>query len=66
MLRMLDHPNIIRSRGLCVQRTNLQWNLNLLVDYCEGGSLQQLILNNEVTLSWDQRFYIALGILEQI
>jgi len=62
MLKILNHPCIIRSRGLCVQRTSIYWQLNLLVDYCEGGSLQQLILNDSRPLTWAQRFHIAFDV----
>ncbi|KAI1727572.1 protein tyrosine kinase domain-containing protein [Ditylenchus destructor] len=62
MLRLLVHPNILRSRGICVQRTGLQWQLNLLVDFCDGGSLQQLILNAQRQFPWLQRCLIALEI----
>ncbi|KAI6183979.1 Protein kinase domain-containing protein [Aphelenchoides bicaudatus] len=41
MLRLLRHPNILRTRGVCIQQNGLEWNLRLLVDYCDGGSVQE-------------------------
>lgn len=59
MLRLLRHPNIIRSRGICVQRTSTYWQLNLLIDFCDRGSLQQHIINDNKPLSWPQRCCIS-------
>lgn len=50
------HPNIIRSRGICVQRTSTYWQLNLLIDFCDRGSLQQHII---VILIWLCLTYIC-------
>uniref|UniRef100_A0A915DHQ8 dual-specificity kinase n=1 Tax=Ditylenchus dipsaci TaxID=166011 RepID=A0A915DHQ8_9BILA len=62
MLRLLEHPNILKSRGICVQRSSTQWQLNLLVDFCDGGSLQQLILNTQKPFPWLQRCLIGLDV----
>lgn len=45
-----------------MQRSSGQWQLNLLVDFCDAGSLQQLILNTKKPFPWLQRCSIALDI----
>lgn len=47
---------------MCVQRTHINWQLNLLVDFCDAGSLQQLILNYDKPFPWQQRCLIAINV----
>uniref|UniRef100_A0A183CNH1 Protein kinase domain-containing protein n=1 Tax=Globodera pallida TaxID=36090 RepID=A0A183CNH1_GLOPA len=41
---LASHPNILQFKGLCVAQTSGHWQLNLLVEFCDGGTLQQAIL----------------------
>ncbi|CAD5209739.1 unnamed protein product [Bursaphelenchus okinawaensis] len=62
MLRTLRHSNILKTRGICVQQCDAEWKLNLLVDFCDSGSLQQTILNTSIEFDWWYRCHIALDI----
>ena len=41
ILRDLHHPNIVRFYDRCIDKRNLK--LFIIMEYCEGGDLQQLI-----------------------
>ncbi|KAL3117891.1 hypothetical protein niasHT_000041 [Heterodera trifolii] len=41
---LASHPNILKSKGLCVDQTSGHWQLNLLVEFCDRGTLQQAII----------------------
>ena len=41
ILRDLHHPNIVRFYDRCVDKRNLK--LYIVMEYCEGGDLQNLI-----------------------
>ncbi|KAL3086194.1 hypothetical protein niasHT_039986 [Heterodera trifolii] len=41
---LATHPNILKSKGLCVDQTSGHWQLNLLVEFCDRGTLQQAII----------------------
>jgi serine/threonine protein kinase len=62
ILSKLSHPNILNFRGMCVERENDHWSLHLLVDFCDRGSLQQLIVSRKNNFPWIQRCLIALQI----
>uniref|UniRef100_A0A914CFJ4 dual-specificity kinase n=1 Tax=Acrobeloides nanus TaxID=290746 RepID=A0A914CFJ4_9BILA len=62
MLQKLQHPNILSMRGMCVERQACNWRLHLLVDFCDSGSLHQLILNRHRDFPWIQRCLIALDV----
>jgi serine/threonine protein kinase len=63
MLRLLKHPNILKSRGICIQQDSNEWKLNLLVDYCDCGSLQQAIVGNiQKPFEWLERLHISLDV----
>ncbi|KAI6186167.1 Protein kinase domain-containing protein [Aphelenchoides besseyi] len=62
MLRLLKHPNILKTRGICLKQCQNEWKLNLLVDYCDAGSLQQTILNLQKPFTWLCRCNVALDI----
>lgn len=40
----------------------MEWNLRLLVDYCEGGSLQKTLMNLNKPFYWIDRLNYALDI----
>lgn len=48
--------------GVCVDSTQTCWNLHMLVDYCDGGSLSRLILDLEDPFRWRQRCSLALDL----
>jgi serine/threonine protein kinase len=62
VLSKLSHPNVLTYRGMCVERDNSHWSLHLLVDYCDRGSLKELILSLKRSFPWIQRCLIALQI----
>uniref|UniRef100_A0A0N5AI48 Protein kinase domain-containing protein n=1 Tax=Syphacia muris TaxID=451379 RepID=A0A0N5AI48_9BILA len=51
------HPNILAFRGACVDIDPNEglWNLHILVDYCDGGSLNRLICNTQKVFPWQLR-----------
>ncbi|KAK6735296.1 hypothetical protein RB195_018471 [Necator americanus] len=63
MLHRLSHENILALRGVCIQITDDGcWDMHLLVDYCEGGSLSKLILDRVAPFPWCQRVRYSLDI----
>ncbi|EYC23944.1 hypothetical protein Y032_0014g2232 [Ancylostoma ceylanicum] len=63
MLHRLSHENILALRGVCVQIADDGcWDMHLLVDYCDGGSLSRLILDRVAPFPWCQRVRYALDI----
>nr|CDJ93183.1 Serine threonine protein kinase-related domain containing protein [Haemonchus contortus] len=63
MLHRLSHENILGLRGVCIQvAEDGCWDMHLLVDYCEGGSLSRLILDHSTPFPWCQRVRYALDI----
>ncbi|PIO74739.1 hypothetical protein TELCIR_03243 [Teladorsagia circumcincta] len=63
MLHRLSHENILALRGVCIQVADDGcWDMHLLVDYCEGGSLSRLILDHSTAFPWCQRVRYALDI----
>ncbi len=53
---------IVDFSGVCVDSTQTCWNLHMLVDFCDGGSLFRLILDLEDPFRWRQRCSLALDI----
>ena len=41
ILRDLQHPNIVRFYDRCIDKRNLK--IYIVMEYCEGGDLQQII-----------------------
>ncbi|CAI5441140.1 unnamed protein product [Caenorhabditis angaria] len=63
MMRKLKHENILELRGICISRDETgKWDANLLVSYCQGGSLSSLILDKQVQLTWAKRVKYAKDI----
>uniref|UniRef100_A0A7E4VH01 Protein kinase domain-containing protein n=1 Tax=Panagrellus redivivus TaxID=6233 RepID=A0A7E4VH01_PANRE len=62
MLRKLQHPNILEFYGLCVEVQSKQWFYHLIVDFCDQGSLHQLIMDRNQDFPWLQRCMIAMDV----
>uniref|UniRef100_A0A914VFW3 dual-specificity kinase n=1 Tax=Plectus sambesii TaxID=2011161 RepID=A0A914VFW3_9BILA len=62
LMKKLLHPNVLGYRGVCVDSTQTCWNLHMLVDFCDGGSLSRLILDLEDPFRWRQRCSLALDV----
>ncbi|KAJ1366100.1 hypothetical protein KIN20_026693 [Parelaphostrongylus tenuis] len=63
MLHRLSHDNILALRGVCVVvAEDGYWDMHLLMDYCDGGSLSKLILDRATFFPWCQRVRYSLDI----
>jgi sterile alpha motif and leucine zipper-containing kinase AZK len=60
LLTVLNHPHIVRCFGGCTEHPNLF----IVTEYCDGGSLYDLLHKKNVKLSTQQQFTYALGIAE--
>ncbi|KAJ8305899.1 hypothetical protein KUTeg_016444, partial [Tegillarca granosa] len=56
--RIMDHPNLCRFVGACIKVPNVC----ILMEYCCKGSLNDVLMNDEVPLSWSFRFSFATDI----
>lgn len=57
VLSNVTHPNIVRFIGLVTET----FPLRFVLEYCEGGSLFELLHNNwQIALSWPQRLKMML------
>ncbi|XP_074641459.1 atrial natriuretic peptide receptor 1-like [Tubulanus polymorphus] len=50
--RLMDHQNICKFTGACVVVPNVY----ILTEYCNKGSLSDVLLNEEIPLNWAFRF----------
>ncbi|XP_034020171.1 atrial natriuretic peptide receptor 1-like [Thalassophryne amazonica] len=57
-VRELDHPNLCKFVGGCVEVPNVA----IVTEYCPKGSLNDVLLNEEVPLNWGFRFSFAMDI----
>lgn len=57
-LGRLRHKNLVNLQGWCKHKNNLL----LVYDYVPNGSLDSLLYNKNLVLSWDQRFNIIKGV----
>ncbi|XP_063411533.1 atrial natriuretic peptide receptor 1-like [Mytilus trossulus] len=57
-VRQMDHQNVCRFVGGCIEVPNVA----ILMTYCAKGSLNDVLLNEEVPLSWSFRFSFATDI----
>ncbi|VDD91009.1 unnamed protein product [Enterobius vermicularis] len=59
--QLTEHPNLLAFRGVCVDidPSGGLWNLHILVDYCDGGSLNRLICDTQRVFPW--RLRCSLG-----
>ncbi|XP_061109244.1 atrial natriuretic peptide receptor 1-like [Conger conger] len=57
-IRELDHPNLCKFFGGCVEVPNVA----IVTEYCPKGSLNDVLLNEEIPLNWGFRFSFATDI----
>ncbi|XP_071995528.1 atrial natriuretic peptide receptor 1-like [Engystomops pustulosus] len=57
-IRDLDHPNICKFIGGCIEVPNVA----IITEYCPKGSLNDVLLNEDVPLNWGFRFSFATDI----
>uniref|UniRef100_A0A672ZB34 Guanylate cyclase n=2 Tax=Sphaeramia orbicularis TaxID=375764 RepID=A0A672ZB34_9TELE len=57
-VRELDHPNLCKFIGGCVEVPNVA----IVTEYCPKGSLNEVLLNDEIPLNWGFRFSFATDI----
>ncbi|KAM9445849.1 atrial natriuretic peptide receptor 1 [Clarias gariepinus] len=57
-VRELDHPNLCKFFGGCVEVPNVA----IVTEYCPKGSLNDVLLNEEIPLNWGFRFSFAADI----
>uniref|UniRef100_A0A914ZLK9 Protein kinase domain-containing protein n=2 Tax=Parascaris univalens TaxID=6257 RepID=A0A914ZLK9_PARUN len=62
--QLTSHSNILAFRGVCVDvdPSEGMWNLHILVDYCDGGSLSRLIIDKQRAFPWLLRCNLAKDI----
>ncbi|XP_068164905.1 atrial natriuretic peptide receptor 1-like isoform X2 [Antennarius striatus] len=57
-VRELDHPNLCKFIGGCVEVPNVA----IVTEYCPKGSLNDVLLNEEIPLNWGFRFSFATDV----
>ncbi|VDN02660.1 unnamed protein product [Thelazia callipaeda] len=60
--QLTSHPNLLSFRGVCVDLTEKSWNLHILMDFCDAGSLNRLICNRQERFGWHLRYSLARDI----
>ncbi|CAJ0576442.1 unnamed protein product, partial [Mesorhabditis spiculigera] len=66
ILRRLSHHSVLGLRGVCVERSKFGWDVHLLTDYCDGGSLQRVLLDAQRPMRWAERIAYAIDISDAL
>ncbi|XP_064261033.1 atrial natriuretic peptide receptor 2-like isoform X1 [Passer domesticus] len=59
-VRELDHPNLCKFIGGCIEIPNVA----IVTEYCPKGSLNDVLLNEDIPLNWGFRFSFATDIAQ--
>ncbi|XP_063312620.1 atrial natriuretic peptide receptor 1-like [Pelobates fuscus] len=59
-IRELDHPNLCKFIGGCTDVPNVA----IITEYCNKGSLNDVLLNEDIPLNWGFRFSFANDIAQ--
>nr|XP_014352245.1 PREDICTED: atrial natriuretic peptide receptor 1-like [Latimeria chalumnae] len=57
-VRQLDHPNLCKFIGGCIEVPNVA----IITEYCPKGSMNDVLLNEDIPLNWGFRFSFATDI----
>ncbi|VDK69689.1 unnamed protein product [Litomosoides sigmodontis] len=60
--QLTSHPNLLAFRGVCVDLSDKSWNLHILMDFCDAGSLSRLICDHQKHFRWSLRCSLARDI----
>ncbi|CAG9531852.1 unnamed protein product [Cercopithifilaria johnstoni] len=60
--QLTSHPNLLAFRGVCVDLSEKSWNLHILMDFCDAGSLSRLICDHQKCFRWNLRCSLARDI----
>ncbi|XP_071947826.1 dual specificity testis-specific protein kinase 1-like [Antedon mediterranea] len=60
LMNRLSHPKIVRYLGACVKEARI----HPLLEYISGGTLEEVLANCSIDISWKQRIQFALDIAE--
>ncbi|XP_078070174.1 atrial natriuretic peptide receptor 1 [Mustelus asterias] len=58
LVREFDHPNLCKFIGGCIEVPNVA----IITEYCPKGSLNDVLLNEDIPLNWGFRFSFATDI----